>query len=257
MAGMNTILLAHDPRDLALIFAVFVLAGLVKGVVGLGLPTVAVGLLGIVMAPREAAALLVVPSLVTNVWQLLAGGAFMPLVRRLWTMLAAVVAGTVGAGWLLPAGAHAGAEAALGVALLLYALAGLAAFVPRVPARAERLASPLVGLATGIVTTATGVFVIPAVPYLQGLRLERDALVQALGLCFTVSTVARAASLLLAGEYSPGAAGTSVYALVPALVGMGIGQWIRGRIRAQTFRRCFFVGLLGLGLHLVLRPLIT
>lgn len=253
---MDTIAFAHDPRTLIFVFFVFVLAGFVKGVVGLGLPTVAVGLLGIVMAPREAAALLVVPSLVTNVWQLFAGPAFGPLLRRLWPLLAAVVAGTLGGGLLLPGAGGPDAAAALGGALLLYAVAGLASFVMHVPAGAERTAAPFVGLATGIVTAATGVFVIPAVPYLQGLRLERDALVQALGLCFTVSTVALGASLLLAGEYPAGAAGISVAALVPALAGMACGQWIRGRIRPQTFRRCFFVGLLGLGLHLMLKPFI-
>ena len=254
---MDTISFAHTPRDLMLIFCVFVLAGLVKGVVGLGLPTVGVGLLGIVMTPREAAALLVVPSLVTNVWQLFAGPRVKPLLRRLWPMLVAIVLGTLGGGLLLPGAGGVDAAAALGGALLMYALAGLASFVLHVPAGAERGASPFVGLATGIVTAATGVFVIPAVPYLQGLRLERDALVQALGLCFTVSTIALGASLLLAGEYPAGAAGMSLAALVPALVGMMCGQWIRGRIRAETFRRCFFVGLLGLGLHLMLRPFLA
>lgn len=253
---MDTIAFAHTPRDLSLIFCVFLLAGLVKGVVGLGLPTVAVGLLGIVMAPRESAALLVVPSLVTNVWQLAAGPAFAPLLRRLWPTLVAIVLGTLGGGLLLPGVDGAAAAAALGGALLMYALAGLASFVLHVPAGAERAAGPLVGLVTGVVTAATGVFVIPAVPYLQGLRLERDALVQALGLCFTVSTVALGASLLLAGEYPAGAAGMSLAALVPAMIGMTCGQWIRGRIRAATFRRCFFVGLLGLGLHLMLKPLL-
>lgn len=238
------------------IFVVFILAGLVKGVVGLGLPTVAVGLLGIVMAPREAAALLVVPSLVTNVWQLAAGPAVKPLLRRLWLMLAAIVVGTIGAGVLLP-GAIYGADAALGGMLVLYALAGLASYAVQVPAAAERIAGPLVGVATGIVTAVTGVFVLPAVPYLQGLRLERDALVQALGLCFTVSTLALAASLLLAGAYPLGAAGTSVLALVPALIGMMIGQWVRGKIEAATFRRCFFIGLLGLGLHLMIHALMA
>lgn len=237
------------------IFVVFILAGLVKGVVGLGLPTVAVGLLGIVMAPREAAALLVVPSLVTNIWQLAAGPAVKPLFKRLWPMLAAIVLGTLMGGVLLPAAAHGGADAALGGMLVLYALAGLAAYVPQAPARFERIASPLVGLVTGIVTAVTGVFVMPAVPYLQGLRLERDALVQALGLCFTVSTLALAASLLLAGAYPLRAAGTSVLAVAPALLGMMIGQWVRGRIQATTFRRCFFIGLLGLGVHLMVQAL--
>jgi uncharacterized membrane protein YfcA len=243
------------PAQLVLITFVFLLAGVVKGVVGLGLPTVAVGLLGIVMAPREAAALLVVPSLVTNVWQLAAGPAFMPLLRRLWPMLAGIVVGTLAGGALLPGSQGHAAAAALGGALVLYAGAGLASFTLQVPPAAERVAGPLAGILTGIVSAATGVFVIPAVPYLQGLRLERDALIQALGLAFTMSTVALAASLFLAGEYGAGAAGQSFWALLPAMVGMWGGQWIRARIRPALFRRCFFIGVLLLGLHLMLRPL--
>jgi uncharacterized membrane protein YfcA len=242
---------------LAAIGAVFLLAGVVKGVVGLGLPTVAVGLLGIWMAPREAAALLLVPSFVTNVWQLAAGPAFGVLARRLWPMLLGILAGTLAATWLLPSNLNPGwAAAALGVALVLYAAAGLAAFVPGVPPSAERIAGPVVGIVTGAVTAATGVFVIPAVPYLQGLRLERDMLVQALGLGFTVSTVALALALLSTGGLHMQAAGLSLVALAPALLGMWAGQWVRGRIRPDVFRRCFFIGLLALGIHLMLKPLI-
>jgi uncharacterized membrane protein YfcA len=256
MDALFAILHAHGAAELALISGVFVLAGMVKGVVGLGLPTVAVGLLGMMMAPREAAALLVVPSLVTNVWQLAAGPAAGSLARRLWPMLAGIAVGTLAGGMLLPASASADAVAALGGALIMYAAGGLASFTLQVPATGERAASPVVGLVTGAVTAATGVFVIPAVPYLQGLRLERDMLVQALGLAFTTSTIALAASLLLAGQFAMESAGLSFYALVPALAGMMLGQWIRGRIRPELFRRCFFIGLLGLGLHLMLRPFI-
>jgi uncharacterized protein len=254
MDALLSILHAHDSAELALISLVFLLAGLVKGVVGLGLPTVAVGLLGMMMAPREAAALLVVPSLVTNAWQLAAGPAAGHLARRLWPMLAGIAVGTLAGGLLLPASASADAAAALGGALMMYAAAGLASFTLHVPPGGERAASPVVGLVTGAVTAATGVFVIPAVPYLQGLRLERDMLVQALGLAFTTSTVALAASLLLTGQFAPQAAGLSFYALLPALGGMMCGQWIRGRIRPELFRRCFFAGLLVLGLHLMLSP---
>lgn len=258
MDALVSILHARAPGELALICLVFVLAGLVKGVVGLGLPTVAVGLLGMMMAPREAAALLVVPSLVTNVWQLAAGPAAAVLARRLWPMLAGIAAGTLLGGLLLPASASLDAVAALGGALIMYAVAGLASFTLHVPPNGERAAAPVVGLVTGAVTAATGVFVIPAVPYLQGLQLERqmgrDALVQALGLAFTTSTVALAASLMLAGQFAPQAAGLSFAALVPALAGMMAGQWIRGRIRPAMFRRCFFIGLLALGVHLLLRP---
>ncbi len=257
MDALLSILHAYGTAELAWIFLVFMLAGLVKGVVGLGLPTVAVGLLGIVMAPREAAALLVVPSLVTNAWQLAAGPAAGVLLRRLWPMLFGIAAGTIAGGLLLPASVSADAVAALGGALMMYAAAGLASFTLHVPPSGERAASPVVGLVTGAVTAATGVFVIPAVPYLQGLKLERDMLVQALGLAFTTSTLALAASLLLAGQFEAQAAGLSFYALAPALAGMAIGQWVRGRIDPATFRRCFFIGLLGLGLHLLLRPFLN
>jgi uncharacterized membrane protein YfcA len=158
---------------------------------------------------------------------------------------------------LLPASGSDDAVAALGGALMMYAAAGLASFTLHVPPSGERAASPVVGLVTGAVTAATGVFVIPAVPYLQGLRLERDMLVQALGLAFTTSTIALAASLLLAGQFAVDAAGLSFFALAPALGGMLLGQWIRGRIRPEIFRRCFFLGLLALGLHLLLRPFLS
>nr|WP_296950399.1 sulfite exporter TauE/SafE family protein [uncultured Massilia sp.] len=253
---MDIILPVHGAAGLAVIFVVFLVAGTVKGVVGLGLPTVAVGLLGLVMAPREAAALLVIPSLVTNLWQLAAGPAIGPLWRRLWPMLAGIGAGTLLGGALLPPAGSDGAVAALGGALVLYAAGGLAAFRLEVAPGAERWAGPVVGAVTGAVAAATGVFVVPAVPYLGGLGLGRDALVQALALAFTASTCALAGALLVAGELPLRAAGTSLYALAPALLGMAFGQAIRGRIRPAPFRRCFFLGLLALGAHLMLRPFV-
>ncbi len=233
--------------------AAFLLAGFVKGVVGLGLPTVAIGLLGLVMAPAQAASLLVVPSLVTNLWQLFAGPAFLPLLRRLRTMLLGVCAGTAaGAGWFGAIG-NGRAGAWLGAALIVYALFGLSARKFSVAARAERWLSPLTGFATGVVTAATGVFVLPAVPYLQALGLQKDELVQALGLSFTVSTVALALALMAQGALHPSVAGASAMALLPALAGMFAGQWMRNRISAETFRTYFFAGLFVLGMHLALR----
>ncbi|WP_245447483.1 sulfite exporter TauE/SafE family protein [Methylobacterium sp. 17Sr1-1] len=242
------------PLGWAVILATFLLAGFVKGVIGLGLPTVAVGLLATVMSPAQAAALLIVPSFVTNVWQLLAGPRSSALLRRLWPMMAAVAVGTVASAGLIAGGQGPGPASALGIALVAYAVIGLAGLSVRVPAGAEPWLSPVVGLATGLVTGATGVFVIPAVPYLQALQLDRDALIQALGLSFTVSTVALAAGLAREGALPLAAGAASLATLAPALLGMAAGQWLRGRVSAPTFRRAFLIGLLLLGAHLALRP---
>ena len=52
-------------------------------------------------------------------------------------------------------------------------------------------------------------------------------------------------------------AGASVLAVGPAMVGMAAGGWLRGRVRPEMFRICFFVGLLALGAELVWRGAIV
>jgi uncharacterized membrane protein YfcA len=234
---------------------VFLLAGMVKGVIGMGLPTLAIALLGLYLPPTQAASLMVVPSLVTNVWQALAGSHTRALLRRLWTMLAAICVGTwIGSHGAMGLGDPGRAAAALGAALMVYAAVGLFARPFEVSPRSERLLSPPVGLLTGFVSAATGVFVMPSVPYLQSMKLSRDELVQGLGLTFTVATLALGASLMKLGHLDAATAGVSSLALIPALLGMACGQRLRKRVSIATFRICFFIGTLLLGAHLALRP---
>lgn len=243
-----------DPATIAvLVGATFAAAGFVKGVAGLGLPTVAMGLLSLIMAPAAAATLLVVPSLLTNFWQLLSGPKLAALVRRLATMMLAVLAGTALGINVLTGSSAALAHAALGAILALYGVFGLTVRGFSVPQRAERWLSPIVGLVTGAITGATGIFAIPAVPYLHSLDLPKDELIQALGLSFTVSTIGLAAALIAVGKYELVAAGNSLLAVVPALLGMYLGRLVRDKLSPEVFRRWFFIGLVALGLYMLLR----
>jgi uncharacterized protein len=245
-----------EPLPFAVAALTFLIAGFVKGVIGLGLPTVSMGLLSVVMAPAKAASLLIVPSFVTNVWQLAAGPSFKRLAYRLWPMLAGVVLGTL-AGTGLLTGSHAGQAAiTLGLLLMIYAVLGLTSVRFSVPPRAEWWLGPLIGALTGLATAATGVFAIPAVPYLGALGLGKEDMIQALGLSFTVSTIALAAALAAGGAFRLGDVGGSAAALAPALLGMAAGGALRGRFSERTFRRAFFGGLLLLGAHLASRAVI-
>lgn len=239
-----------------LVLATFLFAGLVKGITGMGLPTVAMGLLGLVMPPAAAAALLIVPSFVTNVWQLLAGGRLMALVRRLWPLLLGVAVATIACASALSSENGAWTQVALGSVLVIYSGVSLLAWQPKVPAHLESWLSPTVGITTGAITGVTGVFVVPAVPYLQALGLSKDDLVQALGLSFTVSTVALALGLARGGGLEMGTSATSALAVLPALAGMALGQKIRNRIDPVAFRRWFLAGLFLLGLQFLLRPFV-
>lgn len=239
---------------IGLLLATFVLAGIVKGVTGMGLPTVAMGVLGTTLSPLAAVAILIIPSLVTNVWQLLAGPAKVRLVRRLWTMMLCIVVGTLFGTKLLVVVDPVVSSRALGIALVVYAAHALCSPAMPVPERLQPWLSPVVGMLTGVISGATGVFVIPAVPYLQALGLQKDELVQALGLSFTVSTVALAGGLFAHGVFRPDQLGLSLLAVIPALVGMWLGSIMRRKISPAVFRRCFLLLLLVLGLELALRP---
>lgn len=221
----------------------------------MGLPTVAIALLGLFMPPAQSASLMVVPSLITNIWQALVGKRLTVLLRRLWTMLTGICIGTWIAGVsLVGLGNPVRAAAALGMALMVYAAIGLFARPLEVPKRWELWLSPLIGIATGIVSGATGVLVMPSVPYLQSIKLSKDELVQALGLTFTVATIALGASLMKMGHLDTSTIWQSTLALLPALIGVACGQRIRERVSVAGFRRLFFIGVFLIGGHLALRP---
>lgn len=242
--------------QVAAVALTFVLAGAVKGVTGMGLPTVAMGVLGLMMAPAQAAAFLVIPSLVTNVWQFVSGPHRLDVLRRIWPMLLAISLSTWAATGLITGAGAAQAPLWLGAALIAYAALSLAQVHLSVPARHAFWLSPTVGAATGVVAGATGVSVIPAVPYLQALGFDKEDLVQVLGLFFTVSTTALAAGLASRGAFEVKAAGASAACTLPALAGMGIGQMIRASVDPQTFRRIFLIGLLLLGGDLMARSIV-
>lgn len=246
--------LATDPATLALITAVLLLAGAVKGVVGLGLPTVTLALLTATIGLEAAIAVMLLPSLITNVWQAVVGGALGEVLRRLWAFLLALTIGVLAASGASAVIATSTLTALLGVSIVLYGTIGLTTPPWPRPGRWEGPLSPIMGLVTGILTGMTGSFVMPAVPYLQALGLPRDRLVQSMGVTFLVATLALAIGLGGRGLLPDDLIMLSAISVVPALVGMEIGRRVRSRLSEQRFRQVLFWALLLLGLWIVLKP---
>jgi len=242
--------LPDAPLALYVAFA-FLFAGFVKGAVGVGLPTVVVGILSIVIPPSQAAQLMVLPALATNIWQMAAGPALRTLLRRFAWMIVAIFIGTFATVRFMTNSAATGAV--LGAVLAAYGIYGLLARRFEIAREKEIWASPVIGLATGLLSGATGVFVIPTVPYLASLRMESEELVQTIGISAFVCPLALGLALAAHGVYRADAALGSFLALFPALAGMYVGQRLRRRLAAATFMRWFFAALIALGGYTVLR----
>lgn len=245
-----------DTTLLAIAGLTFLVAGLVKGLIGLGLPTVSVAVLSATVGLPMALPLMVVPSVITNLWQAVVGGALLSLVRRFWSLLVASVIGVFVAYSLLFVANAKAMTALLGLVLCVYSGAALLSLVLVPHVRRERLASPTVGLLTGVLAGATGSMVMPVVAYLQTLGLSKDQFVQMMGISFTVSTAAIGLAVAEHGNYGTDVFLTSVVCLVPALLGMQLGQVLRRRISEELFRRSVDVGLFAIGLHLIWKGLL-
>lgn len=240
-----------DALSITIVMLTFLLAGGVKGVVGLGLPTVSVALLSAAFGIEAALPLLVIPSIVTNLWQGAVGGHLAALLRRFGIALAIIPLTTwIGYHYVFSEAPQA-MDRVLGVALLVYAGLGLRAVRIPAPARAEPALTPLVGVVNGLITGVTGTFVIPIVMYLEALGLDRDELVQMMGITFSVSTAALAAVLILHDAYRVDAGFVSAAAVAPAIAGMMLGARLRARLAPSAFRKWLLVGLGVIGLKLL------
>jgi uncharacterized membrane protein YfcA len=235
---------------LILIAVAFLCAGFIKGVLGLGLPTVAMGLLAVTMSPGQAIAIVIVPAIVTNIWQTFGGPYLRDIFRRTWPLLIGTAFGIWLNGGLL-AGPYAPyAAVALGLLLALNAVIGLSPLNVTVAPSHEKWVGGIVGVITGMISAATGVQVIPSVPYLQAIGMERDELVQALGVFFTVATISLGATLTASGLLTAATALPGAVAMVASFGGMFIGQMVRSRMEPQVFRSWFHISMILLGLYL-------
>lgn len=236
--------------QMTVIAVAFTVAGVAKGAIGMGMPPIAIGLMSFALPLESAIAIMVVPTMVTNVWQAVYGGGFRPLMRRFGTMAVTAMAGILGVGLLFSNLGSPRTTGWVGLILVLYSLLALTRWRPRVPRASEVWANPLIGLASGAVAGSTGVAAVPFLPYMQSLEMDAHELVQALGIMFLFITGMLAVSLALHGAYHLTNSLSSFAAIAPTMVGVWLGQKARRRLPPETFRKIFIFGMLAVGVHL-------
>jgi uncharacterized protein len=241
----------------ALLVFAFLIGGIVKGVIGTGLPTIALALITATIGIREGMAIILLPSILTNLQQGLMGGHLLYTLKRSWTFLVATFCTIWLGASLLATIDIAFFSGLLGAILLAYSAFGLRAQnLPR-PGKAEKWLSPLVGAVNGLLTGMTGSSVIPGVLYLQSLDMGRHRLVQTMGLLFLTSSTTLAFALQKNELLTPALLQLSALSFLPAYCGMLVGVRIRNRISDALFRQLFFIFMLLLGIYIIIRAIFS
>ena len=231
----------------------FIVAGFVKGVLGFGFPIIALIILTLSIGLLDALAIVVIPTLVTNLWQALSGGYLKIILGRMWRYFLIAVVFIWIASYYLTLVDIDWLTMLLGTVLFFFALSRLLDFHITVPSRYESALAVPLGAVNGILTGLTGSFMVPSVLYMQAIGFRGDLLVQAMGVFFSISAFTLAVTLGRNDLISVEQAQLSALALIPTIIGLLAGRWTRRQINEDRFQIIFLMAVLVLGGYIVIR----
>ncbi len=238
---------------IALVLFAYAAAGFVKGTTGLGFSTTALPLIVFATGHHEAMALVLAPSIASNIVVMVQVGGFGAALRRFWPLYLGLVPGLACGLWVLSRTSPTATAAVLGIVLILYGLWGLAQPHWRLPIRWNRPLAAPVGALTGLVNGVTGSQVFPILPFLLAFDLSAALFVQAINISFTLSSVIMAIGLSQIGLITTTVLTVSVVGLLPAWAALAAGGWVRRRLSEAAFRRAVLLVLLIIGVGLIVR----
>lgn len=248
-------LLELGPAAWALITIAFIAGGMVKGVIGMGMPLVVVPSVASFIDPLTGIILVSVSVITANIWQIRQGGHFKATVRRFWPLIAVMMPVIAVTSFILVRLDEAIAATTMGVIVIAFTFSRAFPITRAAGPEAERWLSPTVGGVTGLMTGLTGLISPPLTMYLVALRLPKDEYITAIALMLLCGATPLYANLALHGVMTTEVMIAASLAIVPAWAGVALGGQLRKRISQRTFQTILLAALFLIGLNLLRRGL--
>lgn len=232
-------------------------AGLVKGVVGFGLPMLLISGLGSMVTAEVAIAGIILPTLATNSWQALrqGPGAAWDSIKRFKVFLLAGLLILLASAQLVR---HVPGPALLlfiGTLVATYVCLQLIGIQLRLPPNPSRKTEASIGILAGFMGGLSGIWGPPTVAMLTALETEKKEQIRIQGVIYGLGSLALVVAHLVSGVLRHETLPLSLILMPPALIGMFLGFRIQDRIAQKTFRKATLAVLLIAGLNLVRRGL--
>ena len=235
---------------------VFLLAGTVKGVLGIGLPTISISMLAQFVDPRIAIALLLLPALFTNTWQMYRGGQIIRSAKMLWPFVTTMsVVMFVSALFAARTSAKI-LVLGMGVMVVLWTITSFIRTPPRIPQHLERQLLFGLGALSGVMGGLTAMWSPPMVIYLLSIRCDKDDFVRFTGFMILCGTVPLTIGYIVNGLLDKTLAIASCMMIVPTLIGFSVGEYLRRYLGGQQFQNAVLVLFFLMGLNLIRRSFI-
>lgn len=242
-----------DLTDYSVILTAYIVASAIKGLTGLGFSTSCLPVMALHFDLKTAIPLVIVPSIISNITVIIQAGHFREAISRFWPLYLAAVPGLlVGLAILVSINGDA-AKAVLGLVLIIYALWAMTNMAFFLPTKWERTLRVPTGFMTGVVNGITGSQVMPILPYLLSLNLDKNVFVQAINISFTLSSLVMLLGLNQLGYLSATTFLTALAGLLPVLLTLTVAGRLRRRLTVLVYRRLVLGFLLVMGLILLVR----
>lgn len=235
--------------------AVFILAGTIKGIGGIGLPTASISILSQFYDPYSAIALVIFPMLFSNIWQMYQSGDMLRIFMTFWPfglmlMIFILIFSSLSAS--IPVKAL---MIILGAVIIMFSFSSLLIHPPKLPSRYDKPAQIIAGTIAGIMGGLTAIWSAPLVIYLVSRRVDKDDFVRATGLLVTMGTLPLCIGYWANGLLTGSLAGISIMMIIPTIIGFNLGARIREKIEPAIFQKTVLIMFLLMGLNLIRKAL--
>ena len=245
-----------DPWALLAIALALALGGILKGATGAGMPVIAVPVIASVYGVHLAVAVLVIPNLIVNLWQMFKYRKESGDTRF---ALRFSLAGAFGAGigtYVLATFPIAALNLSMAAIIIAYILLRLLNPEYRIPIDGAQKIVWAAGAGGGILQGAVGVSAPIAVTFANAIKLERSAFIFLLSSFFFTMCLVQIPMQIAFGIMDWTVALLGLFALAPLFAALPVGEWIGSRMSAVTFDRCILAFLAILAMKQVASTLI-
>jgi hypothetical protein len=237
----------------ALMAAVVLAAGFIKGAIGFGFPSLATPLLSLVVDVKTAVVVLILPNIVMDGIQFARRGAPLATVRRFGTLLLSGGVGIVLGTRVLTLLSPRTATLVLGVFVLLFVALSVTGLAPKIPPHWEPWLSPPAGFAAGVIGGVTNSPATALVLYFHGIGLAKHDFISSIAFTFFFYKLVQLGAVTWYGLLPWSLLGVSVALTAVALAGFAVGLRVQDRLDQRSFNRVVLVFLAVLGAWLLVR----
>ena len=238
-----------DLEEVAILVAIFLVAGIVKGFLGIGLPAAAMALLTLVLPPTEAIPLLWLPILATNTLQFAHAPGKRQIVSHYALFAAAIVISIFVTSMFIAEYPTALITVAIGVAMVVFSLNLLLGVKLNIgPGRGWQLGF---GILSGTLGGISSIWSPTVAMYLVARGVSKEQFIGATGFLFLIGCLPLGAGQVIAGILTLPVLLKSIFGLGVVLVGFRLGEQLRDTVSQTRFRRFVLIAFLIMGLRLI------